>query len=186
MVSGDNWYASWANLRLITRLWIGFCFSLKENRLVRRVSQLEYEQVSTIPLQKTWEVVHLKDVGVVKIFIYQWFFHAYRPPHQKKETARKTAQQIPESSFQSAHRNHRTVEEYHRVIKQVCHSEKHFFRKKNCIVSHLFFSLRAYCVLEINVALWNLKNWYEHYSDTMRQYTSQVMKNMSLHWLILS
>lgn len=185
MVSGDSWYASWANLRFITKLWMGFCFSLKGNRLVRRKSHLDYEQVSILSIPSTWEVVHLKTVGIVKLFEHQWFIHAYRPPNQKKETARETAEKIEKIDFQVAHRNHWTVEEYHRVIKQVCHSEKHFFRKRNCVLSHLFFSLRAYCVLEINVMMWNLKNWYEHKSESMAMYTRESMKNMSLDWLML-
>ena len=185
MVSWDSWYASGTNLRFVTKQWMWFCFSLKDNRLVRRENELEYQYVSTLNLSQEWEVVHLKEVWIVKIFEHQGFYHAYRPPLQKKETAWMTAKELTRDDFDPVHRNHRCVEEYHRVLKQVCNVENHIFRKKNCVVSHIFFAIRSFCVLEINVMFWNLKNWYEYSANALADYTRELMQTMSLNWLML-
>ena len=178
MVSWDSWYASGANLRFITKQWMWFCFSLKGNRSVRRENELKYQYVSTLTPSKDWEVVHLKDVWVVKVFEHESFYHAYRPPLQKKETAWITAKKLTRNDFEPVHRNHRRIEEYHRVLQQVCNIENHIFRKKNCVISHIFFAIRSFCVLEINVMLWNLKNRYEYSANALADYTRDFMSNM--------
>ncbi|WP_420868545.1 transposase [Acinetobacter towneri] len=43
--------------------------------------------------------------------------------------------------FHELHSSHWKIEQYHRVIKQVCHIEKFQVRRSKLILNHIFFSL---------------------------------------------
>jgi hypothetical protein len=50
--------------------------------------------------------------------------------------------------FVHVHRQHWSIEGYHRAIKQLCHAEKFFVRWKRAIGNHVFCALRAFLKLE--------------------------------------
>ncbi len=185
IVSWDSRYSWEKNLKFITKQWMWFVFSLKGNRKVKVKNSKEYQSVSELQIPKEWLVAHLRNIWTVKLFEHQWFIHAYRPTNQKKKRSWEQSWKVKREEFDTTHRNHWTIEEYHRVLKQVCNVDKHFFRNRNCIISHIFFSIRAFCVLEVSILQKKLKNRYSLMTTHIKQYMKQLLKNVSINWLII-
>ena len=55
---------------------------------------------------------------------------------------------VAHGHFVHVHRQHWSIECYHRALKQVCHAEKFFVRWKRAIGNHVFCALRAFLKLE--------------------------------------
>ena len=52
--------------------------------------------------------------------------------------------------FYELHSSHWKIEQYHRVIKQVCHIEKFQVRRSKLILNHIFAALMAYVEIQKN------------------------------------
>ena len=53
-------------------------------------------------------------------------------------------------SFYEVHSSYWKIEEYHWVIKQVCHIEKFQVRRSKLILNHIFSALMAYVEIQKN------------------------------------
>jgi hypothetical protein len=63
--------------------------------------------------------------------------------------------------FVHVHRQHWSIECYHRALKQVCHAEQFFVRWKRAIANHVFCALRAFLQLEERRSRGLIASWYE-------------------------
>ena len=52
--------------------------------------------------------------------------------------------------FHELHSSHWKIEQYHRVIKQVCHIEKFQVRRSKLILNHIISALMAYVEIQKN------------------------------------
>jgi hypothetical protein len=68
---------------------------------------------------------------------------------------------VAHGHFVHAHRQHWSIEGYHRAIKQLCHAEKFFVRWKRAIGNHIFCALRAFLKLEETRSRGLIASWYE-------------------------
>ena len=90
-------------------------------------------------------MVWLKDFGFVQLF-----------KTQLKEQQRFYIVQQDEDDllsfegFHELHSSHWKIEQYHRVIKQVCHIEKFQVRRSKLISNHIFSALMAYVEIQKN------------------------------------
>lgn len=175
VASGDSWFASEDNMKFFMKRGIGFLFALKSNRLASDETK-QYKQVSEYSLGEEGQVLHLRNVGFVRIFENNTFLYAYHDGSTEDKRDKETLEKITRKDFEEIHSKHWHIEEYHRVLKQVCNTEKHFFRNKNTIKSHIHCSLRAFCVLEMSRVRWVLKNWYSFATESMAAHVRSVLQ----------
>ena len=69
--TSDAWYASKANLNLLKDVQLGFLVGIAKNRLVR-LGEGQYQRVDTLSIPEQGLQVHLKGVGIVKVFRQQF------------------------------------------------------------------------------------------------------------------
>lgn len=140
-VTGDCWYSGADNLKTVRNYLMGWLFALESNRLVS-VSKGTWTQVQDLELPEEGLEVWLRGFGKVKLF-RTWL----------KEQPRHYAVYLPEEkalisfdrkAFLHLHDQHWQIEQYHRVVKQVCHIERFQVRKKQAIRNHIFSALCAY------------------------------------------
>jgi hypothetical protein len=174
VVTWDSWFASEDNMKFFIKRKISFLFALKANRLASDETKA-YHQVSVYSIPEEGKILHLRNVWFVRIFEKNTFFYAYHDGNTDDKHNKEYLEKITRQFFEEIHSKHWHIEEYHRVLKQVCNTEKHFFRNKNTIDSHIHCSLRAFCVLEISRCHWILKNWYSFATQNMEIFVRKTL-----------
>jgi len=127
-ITGDSWYSGVANLKGVKHYDLGFLFALESNRLVS-VEKGTWTQVQKLDIPEEGREVWLREFGRVKVF-------RTRLKEQVRHYAVHLSDGGPLSSFGRdsflwLHDLHWQIEQYHRVIKQVCHIE-HFQVRTTC------------------------------------------------------
>ncbi len=89
----------------------------------------------------------LKDFGFVQLFKTQL------KEQQRFYIVYDADEYLTIERFQNLQANHWKIEQYHRIIKQVCHIEKFQVRRAKLINNHIFASLMAY--VQIQKIQWN-------------------------------
>lgn len=144
-VTGDSWYASVENLKTVKNHRMGFLFAIESNRTVS-LEKGSWTQVQRLEVPEAGRNVWLRGFGEVKLF-RTWL----------KDQPRHYIVWLPESGdyehfvaddFQKLHDQHWKIEQYHRVIKQVCSIEKFQVRKRTPILNHIFAALCGYVHLQ--------------------------------------
>jgi hypothetical protein len=144
-VTGDSWYSGLNNLKLIRHHQRGFLFALESNRLVS-VTKGTWTQVQHLEIPEHGLTVWLRQFGQVKVF-RTWL----------KDQPRHYAVYLPDpaqlaafdrSAFTLRHDQHWQIEQYHRVLKQVCHIEHFRVRHPRAIRNHIFAALCGYVQLQ--------------------------------------
>ena len=144
-VTGDSWYSGVSNLKLIRHYQRGFLFALENNRLVS-VEKGTWSQVQHLAIPEHGLTVWLRQFGLVKVF-RTWL----------KDQARHYAVYLPDAeqlaavdrpAFTVRHDQHWQIEQYHRVLKQVCHIEHFRVRQPLAIRNHIFAALCGYVQLQ--------------------------------------
>lgn len=161
-VTGDTWYAATSNLKTIRNHGIQFMFGIDSNRKVSLEKGI-WHQIRQLPAFENGQTVWLKDFGFVQLFKTQLkeqqrFYIVYQPDDEVSTF----------DDFQSLHASHWKIEQYHRMIKQVCHIEKFQVRRSKLIMNHIFASLMAY--VQIQKTQWNdmLMNVYQWQKSLFR------------------
>ena len=86
--TSDSWYASKDNLNLLKNVQMGFVVGVAKNRQVR-VRNGTYQRVDQLNIPELGLKVHLKAVGMVKVFCQQFknesrrYYVMYQPEAQK-------------------------------------------------------------------------------------------------------
>jgi hypothetical protein len=144
-VTGDSWYSSINNLKFLRNEEIGFLFGIAENRQVS-LEKGKYVQVQTLLIPDSGLVVYLKEFGWVKVFCQDFknearYYITYLPD---LENLKKLSRQ----EFKQLHDKHWQIENFHRVIKQVCNIERFHVRDGQAIRNHFFCALKAFSRLQ--------------------------------------
>jgi Transposase DDE domain len=173
VATGDSWFASQDNMKFFIKRKIGFLFALKSNRQASDETR-QYKALSEYMIPEEGRVLHLKDVGFVRIFQKNDLLYAYHDASTTDTIDKGTLEKVTQKDFEEIHACHWHIEEYHRALKQVCNTDKHYFRNKNTIINHIYCSLRAFCILEISRLRWRLKNWYAFATEAMAAHVKHL------------
>lgn len=144
-MTGDSWYSSANNLKTVKHHRLGFLFAVENNRRVS-IEKGRWVQVQQLDIPAEGRLVWLREYGEVKLF---------RTP--LKDQQRHYVVYLPQSdaylgfgqsAFKKLHDQHWQIEQYHRMIKQVCHIEAFQVRGQLPILNHIFAALCRYVHLQ--------------------------------------
>lgn len=144
-VTGDAWYACEKNLKTVKHHGMGFMFAIASNRIVS-TEKGSWTQVQTLDVPEEGMMVWLRDYGQVKLCrtkLKDQLRHYV--VHLPNEEAYSTFTTEP---FQCLHNQHWQIEQYHRVLKQVCNIERFQVRGKTAICNHIFAALCCFVQLQ--------------------------------------
>jgi hypothetical protein len=143
-VTGDSWYSGEENLKTVKHHQTGFLFAVERNRRVA-MEKGQWTQVQHLDIPAEGRLVWLHAFGEVKLF-RTWLkdeprhYIVYLPDADHYATFER-------QDFQRLHDQHWHIEQYHRIIKQVCHIERFHVRGKVPILNHIFATQCAYLYL---------------------------------------
>jgi hypothetical protein len=162
MVTGDSWYSCAKNLKVIKNNGLGFMFAVKSNRTVS-LEKGSWQQVQALDIPADGLEVWLKDFGKVKLFRTRLkdqlrHYVVYLPEEDKLS-------QFDHRAFDLVHDTHWQIEQYHRVIKQVCNIENFQVRGKQATKNHLFAAILGYVKLQRLTTIQAIRNCYQVRQD---------------------
>ena len=158
-VTADSWYSGTDNLKFVKNHRLGSMFALESNRTVSIVKGT-WVQVQKLDIPDEGLVVWLRDFGQVKL---------YRT--RLKDELRHYVVAFPKADdyaaftrtdFQRLHDQHWQIEQYHRMVKQVCNIERFQVRGKVQIRNHIFSALCGFISLQamqLNNLIHNAYRW---------------------------
>jgi len=182
-VTGDSWYSCTQNLKMVRKhlarqCCSGFLFGVESNRRIS-VEKGSWQQIRTAAIPEEGCMVWLRDFGDIKVFRTQLkdqlrHYIIWLPsPEAYAEFGRE--------SFQQLHDDHWRIEQYHRMIKQVCHIERFQVRGRQLIMNHIFSALCAYVHLQrmqINDFFSNAYRWQRAlYTQVVRAFVTDFSKD---------
>lgn len=156
--TGDSWYSCEKNLKTVKNHGMGFLFAVESNRTVS-VEKGVWVQVQKLDIPNAGLMVWLREFGQVKLF-----------RTRLKDQLRHYAVFLPNADgyaafthtrFQALHDQHWQIEQYHRMIKQVCNIERFQVRGKVPILNHIFASLCSFVHLQQMQMTDFIKNAYQ-------------------------
>jgi len=168
--TGDSWYACVGNLKTVKNHWMGFLFAVESNRTAS-VEKGSWPQVQQLDVPDDGMGAWLRDFGEVKRFrarlknqLRHYIVWLPDPGRYGTFTA---------DDFQSLHDQHWKIEQYHRMIRQVCHIGKFQVRGRTPIPNHIFAALCGHIHLQqmqfdefiSNAYRWQ-KDWYKNVVTT--------------------
>ena len=131
-----------------------------------------WSQVQSIDIPQEGMKVFLRNFGEVKLFrmlLKDQLRHyiVFLPKTDTYDT-------FQQADFQKIHSQHWKIEQYHRLIKQVCNIEKFQVRGKVPILNHIFAALCAYIYLKQMYFVDIINNAYQWqrklYSDVIASF----------------
>jgi hypothetical protein len=158
LISADAWYASKANLKWLREKKLPFMMGIGKNRLVC-LAGASYVQVHTLDIPPTGLLVHLKQVGPVKVFREQ-FTNGVERYYIVWQTHQEELEQLGEDDLEDYRKKHWGIECFHRALKQLCGVRQFSVRTTEAIQTHVFSCLCAFCELELMRSAQHLSNWY--------------------------
>jgi len=144
-VTGDSGYSSVTHLKKVKNNWMGLMCAVESNRLVS-LEKGTWIQVQKLDIPEEGMRVWLRRFGTVKLFrtrLKEQLRHyvVFLPNDETDYTFKR-------ADFQKLHDQHWEIEQYHRMIKQVCSIEKFQVRLKTPILNHIFAALCGYIHLQ--------------------------------------
>lgn len=157
-ITGDSWYSSLENLKLLRNEKVGFLFGIANNRHVS-LERGQLVQVQSLDIPDQGLVAYLKSFGWVKVFCPPFknelrYYIMFLPELEK-------LQSLPRQQFKQVHDDHWSIECFHRVLKQVCNLERFYVRDEHPIRNHFFCVLRAFSKLQILCIKGVIQNCYQ-------------------------
>ena len=143
--TGDSWYACEKNLKTVKNHRMGLMFAVEANRTVS-VEKGVWVQVQKLDVPDGGLMVWLRNFGQVKLF-----------RTRLKDQLRHYVVCLPDGQgystfarpdFQKLHDQHWGIEQYHRLLKQVCNVERFQVRGKVPILNHIFAALCSFVQLQ--------------------------------------
>jgi hypothetical protein len=175
-MTGDSWYSSADNLKTVKNHRMGFMFAVESNRTVS-TAKGTWVQVQKLAIPENGLMVWLREFGEVKLFRTQLkdqlrHYVVFLPKADTYDAFQQT-------DFQKLHDQHWQIEQYHRMIKQVCNIEKFQVRGKVSILNHLFAALCCYIHLQqmrFGDIISNAYQWQrELYKDVVASFVKDFM-----------
>lgn len=176
-MTGDSWYSCVGNLKTVRNHRMGFLFAVESNRRVS-TEKGSWVQVQKLDIPADGLGVWLREFGEVKLFRTQLkdqlrHYVVFLPDADAYDT-------FQQADFQALHDQHWQIEQYHRMIKQVCHIEKFQVRGKVPIRNHLFAALCSYVHLQqmqfVDI-ISNAYHWQRNlYTEVVAVFVSSFMQ----------
>jgi len=172
-VTGDSWYSSLENLKMIKNHHQGFLVALESNRLVS-MEKGQWRQVQQLVIPEDGLVVHLRGFGTVKVF-RKWLkdqprHYALYQPNDDEWAA------VARPAFLKLHDQHWQIEQYHRALKQVCHIEHFQVRQPTATRNHLFAAICGYVQLQRLRATDVIRNCYHLQRDLFNEVIANFIR----------
>lgn len=146
-MTGDSGYSAASNLKTVQHHRLGLLFAVENNRRVS-TEKGRWGQVQQLDIPPAGRMAWLREFGDVKLF-RTWLkdqprhYVVFLPP-----TDADPYLHFGRSAFEKLHDQHWKIEQYHRLIKQVCRIERFQGRGKGPILNHLFAALCGYIHLQ--------------------------------------
>jgi len=177
-VTGDSWYSCADNLKTVRNHRRGFLFAVESNRRVS-VEKGQWAQVQQLDIPEQGQLVWLREFGEVKLFRTQLkdqlrHYIVFLPSDSTPATTYKT---FTRADFQNLHDQHWQIEQYHRMIKQVCHIERFQVRGKVPIRNHIFAALCAHVQLQHMQMTELITNAYQWQRDLYREVVAHFVSH---------
>lgn len=172
-ITGDSWYSAVKNFKAATNDGLNSLFALKSNRCVS-IEKGQWLPVQKLIIPDEGLEVWLRGVGLVKVFSQQ-FKNELRYYAVHLVDATQLAN-FSRQAFCEQHDKHWKIEEYHRVIKQVCNIERFQVRSKTAILNHIFASLCGYVHLQKLCALDVITNCYRLQRELFQEAIASFIK----------
>lgn len=175
--TGDTWYSCDKNLKTVKNHQMGLMFAIEANRTVS-VEKGTWSQVQKLDIPEQGMMVWLRNFGQVKLF-----------RTRLKDQLRHYVVCLPgdtgydqfgQHDFQVIHDQHWKIEQYHRVIKQVCNIERFQVRGATPIRNHIFAALCSFVHLTKMQTSQLISNAYQW----KRELFSQVVATFINHFII--
>lgn len=164
-VTGDSWYSCVKNLKAVKNHGLGFLFALESNRRVS-IHKGKWELVRDLDVPPDGLLVWLKEYGYIKLFrthlkdqVRHYAMDMPFPEDQTDES--EQLESLTRVEFSELHDKHWQIEQYHRVIKQVCHIEDFQVRNASSVNTHIFAGICAYVALQRMKVTDLVKNCYQ-------------------------
>ena len=155
----DSWYASLANLKLVSRLFGRWLTRLEADRLVNPDNTVN-RPLASVNLAATGTVVHLKGYGFIKVFkIVVTENHIEYWATNDLQMTDLTRLKFSQFSWM--------IETYHRGIKQFCGIERCQARSATAQRNHIELALRAFLRLEFHSFVKGI-SWFEAKTSIIR------------------
>lgn len=172
-VTGDSWYSSLENLKMIKNHHQGFLVALEINRLVY-MEKCQWRQVQQWVIPEDGLLVHLPGFGTVKVF-RKWLkdqprHYALYQPNDDEWVA------VTRPVFLKLHDQHWQIEQYHRALKQVFHIEHFQVRQPTAIRNHLFAAICGYVQLQRLRATDVIRNCYHLQRDLFNEVIANFIR----------
>ena len=81
--------------------------------------------------------------------------------------------------FESIHKQHWQIEQYHRAIKQICHIEHFQVRRERPIKNHIFASLLSFVYLQKMQLEQEFINIYQHQRELFKETVGVFIENFT-------
>lgn len=146
-MTGDSWYSAVSNLKAVKNHGQGFLFAVESNRRVS-VEKGCWVQVQQLDIPAEGRMVWLREFGEVKLFRTRLKDQLRHYVVFLPSTDSDPYTSFGHREFEKVHDQHWRIEQYHRMIKQVCHIEQFQVRGKGPILNHLFAALCSYVHLQ--------------------------------------
>lgn len=176
--TSDTWYASKSNLHQVKNAQWGFLVGVAKNRQVR-LEGGKYQRIEELTIPEQGLLVYLKGVGTVKAFCQRFkdescrYYLLYFPNKEKLEQSDKEV-------FDNLRSIHWGIECFHRASKQLCGIQRFRVRRTESIRTHVFCSLRAFVVLELEVWHQQIANWYSLQRNLYQEVARRFILQQSL------
>ena len=136
--TGDSWYSCANNLKTVKNHQMGFLFAIESNRRVS-IEKGQWSQVKQLEVPDDGLIVWLRQFGEVKLFRTRLkdqlrHYVVYLPD-------RNDYPAFGQQAFLELHDQHWQIEQYHRMIKQVCNIERFQVRRRLPIQNHIFAAI---------------------------------------------
>lgn len=183
-VTGDSWYSSVENLKFIRNEKLGFLFGIEKNRKISQERGI-IQQVQTVEIPSAGLLCYLPTFGEVKVFSQKFknefrYDLVYSPAPPEKNP-------FNEEEFKNIRNLHWGIEQYHRVLKQVCNIEHFQVRTELAIRNHIFSALCGYVKLSILKASGQIANCYEIQKKLFLEVIAKfIRENPENHHLVSS
>jgi len=174
-MTGDSWYSGINNLKTVRNYQMGFLFAIKNNRSVS-IEKGTWAQVKSLDISEKGQQVWLKDFGEVRLFRTrlkdELRHYILFLPEENYDT-------FSQSDFRTLHDQHWEIEQYHRMIKQVCNIERFQVRGEKLIRNHVFAALCGYVHLQkmqFEGMITNAYQWHRNlFNEVIAQFTQQFI-----------
>jgi hypothetical protein len=177
-MTGDSWYSAVSNRKTVKNHRQGFMLAVESNRRVS-VEKGRWVQVQQLDIPAEGRMGWLREFGEGKLLRTR-----LKDPLRHYVVFLPSPDSDPYSSFghrefAKVHDQHWRIEQYHRLIKQVCHIERFQVRGKVPILNHIFAALCRYVHLQrmqFTALISNAYQWQRDlYKDVVASFVSSFI-----------